>query len=178
MLKEASRVSSLSGVTTNSEGRAMAQAVSRRPLAAKKQVQSQTSPCGICGVTKWLEQGFFQVLLFSPVSIIPQISQLHSFIYQRRCINLAIGSFVHQITYKINKWYNKILQIIQKGTLVCRQWISTLVMEADKDIEMLLLITIAQGVFYIHFWKLLQLKMLAWTFLYSRLRQWHPSINL
>ena len=51
-------------------------------------------------------------------------------------------------------------------------------MEADKDIEMLLLITIAQGVLYIHLWKLLQLKMLAGTFLYSRLRQWHPSIKL
>jgi len=40
---------SSSGVTTNSEGREIVQAVSRGPLAAKTQLQFQTSPYGICG---------------------------------------------------------------------------------------------------------------------------------
>jgi hypothetical protein len=39
-----------------------------------------------------LGQVFLQLLLFYPVSIIPQISHIHSFIYQRRCINLAIDN--------------------------------------------------------------------------------------
>ena len=40
--------------------RAVAQAVSRLPLAAKARVRSQASPCGICG-TVTLAQVFLEV---------------------------------------------------------------------------------------------------------------------
>jgi hypothetical protein len=40
--------------------------------------------------------------LFSPVSIISQISYIHTSIYQGQYTNLATGTVVEQITYKIN----------------------------------------------------------------------------
>jgi hypothetical protein len=39
-------------------GRAMAQAVSRRPLTADAQIQSRVSPCGICGGQSGTGTGF------------------------------------------------------------------------------------------------------------------------
>jgi hypothetical protein len=52
-------------------GRAMAQAVSRRPLTAEARVRARVNPCGICGGKVVLGQVFLRVLLFSPVNIIP-----------------------------------------------------------------------------------------------------------
>jgi hypothetical protein len=40
-------------------GRAMAQAVSRRPLTADARVRSRVSPCGICGLQSGTGTGFF-----------------------------------------------------------------------------------------------------------------------
>jgi hypothetical protein len=55
-------------------GRAMAQAVSRRPLTAKARVRSRVSPCGIYGGRSGTGTGFFpRVLRFSPVSFIPPV---------------------------------------------------------------------------------------------------------
>jgi hypothetical protein len=39
-------------------GRAMAQAVSRRPLTAEARVRSQVNPCGICGGQSGTGTGF------------------------------------------------------------------------------------------------------------------------
>ena len=39
-------------------GRAMAQAVSRRPLTAETRIRSQASPCGICGAQSGTATGF------------------------------------------------------------------------------------------------------------------------
>jgi hypothetical protein len=43
---------------TRAEGRAMAQAVSRRPLTAEARVRSRVSPCGICGDQSGTGTGF------------------------------------------------------------------------------------------------------------------------
>ena len=44
---------------TDTLGRAMAQAVSRRPLAAEARVRSRLRPCGICGGQSGTGTGFF-----------------------------------------------------------------------------------------------------------------------
>jgi hypothetical protein len=41
-------------------GRAMAQAVSRRPLTAEVRVRCRVSPCGICGGQSGIGTGFSQ----------------------------------------------------------------------------------------------------------------------
>ena len=46
-------------------------------FAMQAEVQSQSSPCGICGKVA-LGQAFLQVFLFSPVNIIPSIFHSHS----------------------------------------------------------------------------------------------------
>jgi hypothetical protein len=43
---------------TDHEGRAMAQAVSRRPLTAEARFRSGVSPCGICGGQNGTGTGF------------------------------------------------------------------------------------------------------------------------
>jgi hypothetical protein len=47
-------------------GRAMAQAVSRRPSAAEDRVRSRVSPCGVCGGQSGTETGFFSELSVFP----------------------------------------------------------------------------------------------------------------
>ena len=58
----------------------MAQADSCWPLPAETQVQSQASPCGICGEQSGNETGFgfLWVLLFSHVSILLPMLYIHS----------------------------------------------------------------------------------------------------
>jgi hypothetical protein len=59
---------------TNSErGHAIAQAVSRRRLAAKGRVRSQFSPCWIFGGQSGTATGFSLSLSVSPVNIIPPL---------------------------------------------------------------------------------------------------------
>jgi hypothetical protein len=59
------------------EGRAMAQAVSRRPLTTEAQVRACVNPCGIYGGQSGTRQVFLRVLRFSPVNIIsPRLSTL------------------------------------------------------------------------------------------------------
>jgi hypothetical protein len=53
--------------------RAMAQAVSRRPLTAEARVRSRVSPCGICDGQSGPGTGFPRVLRFSPVNFIPPV---------------------------------------------------------------------------------------------------------
>jgi hypothetical protein len=61
----------LSSIFNALSGRAMAQAVSRRPLTAEARVQSRVSPCGICGGQSSTGTGF------SPItSVVP--CQFHS----------------------------------------------------------------------------------------------------
>jgi hypothetical protein len=52
-------------------GRAMAQAVSRRPVTVEARVRGRVSPCGISGGRNNIETVFIRVLLFAPVSVIP-----------------------------------------------------------------------------------------------------------
>jgi hypothetical protein len=53
-------------------GRAMAQAVSRRPPTAEARVLARLSPYGICG-GQGLGQIFPRVFRFSPVNFIPPV---------------------------------------------------------------------------------------------------------
>jgi hypothetical protein len=53
------------------KGRAVAQAVSRRPLTAVAWVRAQVNPVGFVVEKVALGQVFLPVLLFFPVSIIP-----------------------------------------------------------------------------------------------------------
>ena len=56
--------------TSNCErGRAMAKAVSRRPLTAEAQVRSRVSPCGICGRQSGTGASFFPEYFGFPLSI-------------------------------------------------------------------------------------------------------------
>jgi hypothetical protein len=52
-------------------GRAMAQAVSRRPLTAKARIRSRVGPCGISGQSGTRTGSSPRVLRFSPVNFIP-----------------------------------------------------------------------------------------------------------
>jgi hypothetical protein len=52
-------------------GRAMAQAVSRRPLTAESRVRIRVNPCGICGVQSGTTTGFSPSSSVLPVNIIP-----------------------------------------------------------------------------------------------------------
>jgi hypothetical protein len=51
-------------------GRAMAEAISRRPVIAEARVRSRVSPCGICGGQSGTGTGFSRVLRLFAVSII------------------------------------------------------------------------------------------------------------
>ena len=56
----------LSTAVSTVEGRAMAQAVSRRPLTAEARVRSRVCPCGICGGQSGTGTGFStSTLVFS-----------------------------------------------------------------------------------------------------------------
>jgi hypothetical protein len=54
-------------------GRAMAQAVSRRPLTAEVRVRSRVNPCEICGGQSGIGTGFSPSYRFSPVNFIPLV---------------------------------------------------------------------------------------------------------
>jgi hypothetical protein len=54
-------------------GRAMAQAVSRRPLTAEARVRSRVSPCGVCGGQSGTGTVFSPSCRFSPVNFIPLV---------------------------------------------------------------------------------------------------------
>jgi hypothetical protein len=53
------------------KGRAMAQAVSRRPLTAEARVSSRVNLCGICGRQSGIGTGFSPSSSVFPVNIIP-----------------------------------------------------------------------------------------------------------
>jgi hypothetical protein len=74
---------------TPSYGRAMAQAVSRRPLTAEARVRSRFSPIGICDGQSGTGTGFPQVLRFSPVSFIPPV--LHYKVKRKKTIVFITG---------------------------------------------------------------------------------------
>jgi hypothetical protein len=52
-------------------GRAISQAISRRPLTAETRVHARVSSCGICGGQIVTGTGFLRVLRFSLVNVIP-----------------------------------------------------------------------------------------------------------
>jgi hypothetical protein len=52
-----------------SADRAMAQVVSRRPLAAEAQIRARVNPCGICGGQSGTGTGFPPSSSVSPVNI-------------------------------------------------------------------------------------------------------------
>jgi hypothetical protein len=54
-------------------GRAMDQAVSRRPLTAEARVRSRVSPSGACGGQSGTGTGFSPSCRFSPVDFIPLV---------------------------------------------------------------------------------------------------------
>jgi hypothetical protein len=54
-------------------GRAMAQAISRRPLTAEARVRSRVSPCEISGGQSGTGTGFSPSCRFSPVDFIPLV---------------------------------------------------------------------------------------------------------
>jgi hypothetical protein len=54
-------------------GRAMAHAVSRRPLTAEARVRSRVSPCEICGGQSGTGTGFSPSCRFFPVNFIPLV---------------------------------------------------------------------------------------------------------
>jgi hypothetical protein len=60
------------------QGRAIAQAVSRRLLTAEARFRAQNSQWGFCGGQSGTGTGFIQVLRFSPVTIIPAMLYVHA----------------------------------------------------------------------------------------------------
>jgi hypothetical protein len=72
-----------------SMGRAMAQAVSHRPLTAEARVRNRVSPCGICSVRSGTETGFLRVLRVSPVNIIPPWFSV--LVYHMGMNNMPVG---------------------------------------------------------------------------------------
>jgi hypothetical protein len=66
----------------HAKGRAMAQAVSRRPLTAEARVRSRVSPCGICGGQSGTGTGFSPSTLVFLVNFIPPM--LHAPLQGRR----------------------------------------------------------------------------------------------
>ena len=61
--------------------RAVAQAISRRPLPAEAWVQFQASPCGICGGQSGIGTGFLSSVSGFPRSISPPMRHTQSVIY-------------------------------------------------------------------------------------------------
>jgi hypothetical protein len=59
------------------EGRAIAQAVSRQPVAAKARFRSHVSTCEICGGESGTTKDFSPNTSVSSVSIIPSLPQTH-----------------------------------------------------------------------------------------------------
>ena len=80
-------------------GRAMAQAVSRRPLAVEVHVRSQDSPCETCGGQSGTLTVFSPSTSVSPVSIIPPLLHTHSFIYHTRSIMFLSQHFSFPCQY-------------------------------------------------------------------------------
>jgi hypothetical protein len=74
-------------------GRAMAQAVSRRPLTAAARVRAHVNPVGFMAEKVALGQVFIRVLQFSPVNIIPSWAS-HS-----RKLKKIFNSFIHPFTH-------------------------------------------------------------------------------
>jgi len=71
----------------------MAQAVSRRPLMAETRVRSQARPYMICGGQggTWILRSLRRV---SPVSVIPPVLEMHSFVCHRRYTISVVESAV------------------------------------------------------------------------------------
>jgi hypothetical protein len=63
-----------------SAGRAIAQAVSHRLLAAEARIRAQGIPCGICDRQSGKGAGFSQSPSFSPVNILPSLLHICSYI--------------------------------------------------------------------------------------------------
>jgi hypothetical protein len=60
-------------ICKRTKGRAMAQAVSRRPLTAEARVRSRVSPCEICGGQSGTGTGFSPSCWFSLANFIPLV---------------------------------------------------------------------------------------------------------
>jgi hypothetical protein len=74
-------------------GRAMAQAVRRRPLTAEARVRVRVNPCGICGGQSGTGTGFSPGSSVSPVNIIPLGAAV-----QRRFSPSKINQSINQST--------------------------------------------------------------------------------
>jgi len=59
------------------KGRALPQAVSRRPVTAGTRIQSQVIPCENCCLKTGNGTGFFRVNRVSPANIIPPVLHTH-----------------------------------------------------------------------------------------------------
>jgi hypothetical protein len=67
-------------------GRAMAQAVSRRPLTAEAQVRSRVSPCDICGGQSGSGTGFSPSCRFSTgAPLIVKLGKKNAHLQHRGC---------------------------------------------------------------------------------------------
>jgi hypothetical protein len=80
-------------------GRAIAQAVSRRPFTAEAQILSRSSLCEICSGQSGTGTGLSPRLRFSPVSIIPPMLHTHlrlRVVLTRRTTGRSLGTFGKQ----------------------------------------------------------------------------------
>jgi hypothetical protein len=75
-------------------GRAIAQAVSRRPLTAAAWVRAQVNPVGFMVDKVALGQVFLRVLQFSPVNIIPQWAPHFRKLKKKQLVHSPIHSFI------------------------------------------------------------------------------------
>jgi hypothetical protein len=79
---------------TSQKGRAMAQAVSRRPLFTAVRVCTQVNPVGFVVDKVALGQAFLRVLRFSPVSIIPPWAPIFRKLKKKNFVHSFIHSFI------------------------------------------------------------------------------------
>jgi len=84
------------------QGRAMFQAVSRRPLTSEARVQSQYSPYEICGRQSDTRRGCSPSISVPPVSIIPLI--LHTHLHLHAAVNRttngrSLGTFQKELNF-------------------------------------------------------------------------------
>lgn len=74
----------------------MYHAVSRLPVTTETKIRSQSRACGVCSRQKKKGQVVFRVLRLSPVTVMPSMLHIHSFLHRRRHVILAVDSVVKQ----------------------------------------------------------------------------------
>jgi len=115
-------------------GRAVFQAVSRRPITTETQVGSQVSPCEICGGQSGGGTGFSPSTSGSPVTIHSSLVHTHLHVaFTRRTNGRSLGTYRNNALSEIwNFWRERYFHVVfersLRGRLRSRKGLSPIMM--------------------------------------------------